>query len=296
MLSVYAGTNVYFHCKCKFPSIGSTYYRYEPRRNIQMKWTLPNGEQADNRSPALSGRAYAFYNGTLVVRRIQDTDRGVYVCLSKDIHQRVIRTEVTVGVIATLPSLRQRLYQTVRVHLGRPATVDCSAVGHPKPQISWRLPDGRSLSIGARSRSYAVDFSGRLIVKRAHMDNIGKYVCVARNSRGQVERTVQIKPFYTRPRIVKSPRRWIGVRSGNSVRLPCTAVGFPKPKIRWSTPQLGHMRQNQVVRDSYGNRVAIYDSGTLVIHRATKSDTGYYTCTATNYKGNKRIRLRLTVY
>ena len=52
----------------------------------------------------------------------------------------------------------------------------------------------------------------------------------------------------------------------------------------------------QVLRDSYGSRMALYNSGTLQIYRITAKDKGYFQCVATNTRGTKRISVYLNVY
>jgi len=261
-----------------------------------MSWILPNGEKADINRPGLGGRAYTFYNGTLLVRRITEEDKGTYVCISTDIHGRSIRTENLVRVYTTLPMLRQSYSQTVRASLGRTIKTDCSATGYPKPKITWRFPDGRTVSLGYYSRNLVVDQQGRLILKRLTPQNVGRYLCVAENSRGKVQRVVYIKPHQTKPRIIRIPSKWNGVRAGKHIRFPCQAVGYPKPVIGWRTPGFGYVKQNKVIRDYYGTKMVLLNSGTLIINRASLKDRGYYYCIARNSRGIKKVPIRLNVY
>ena len=90
---MYAGADAYLHCKCKLPPIYRG-RRNDPRDRPVMEWNLPNGEWVNVLNPALDGRAFAYFNGTLVVRRAEIKDEGDYVCYMSDAYQRCLPCKV----------------------------------------------------------------------------------------------------------------------------------------------------------------------------------------------------------
>ena len=81
-----AGGDAYLHCACKLPPIPGR--NQDPRDRPFMEWRLPGGDWVNVLNPALNGRAFAYFNGTLVVRRAEVTDVGEYVCYMSDTYQR----------------------------------------------------------------------------------------------------------------------------------------------------------------------------------------------------------------
>ena len=76
---------------------------------------------------------------------------------------------------------------SVTVTKHQTATFYCSAVGNPKPSISWSKLNG--------SDQMRVNRSGqqdKLEIKNAAYIDSGKYACTARNVLGQDQRTVEL--------------------------------------------------------------------------------------------------------
>ena len=65
------------------------------------------------------------------------------------------------------------------------------------------------------------------------------------------------------------------VQLGQTVKLDCTAGGYPEPTIGWS--RVEHVTQSSDV----------VTNGSLIIDRVTKEDEGQYFCIAKNALGKK---------
>ncbi|ROT64498.1 putative Down syndrome cell adhesion molecule-like protein Dscam2 [Penaeus vannamei] len=71
------------------------------------------------------------------------------------------------------------------------------------------------------------------------------------------------------------------------VSLPCGAVGVPEPVLKWSHERLE-------IPDTHP-RFTVQPDGTLTLTDIQRSDSGRYTCTASNHHGDDSVTYNLTV-
>ncbi|XP_023225164.1 Down syndrome cell adhesion molecule-like [Centruroides sculpturatus] len=70
-----------------------------------------------------------------------------------------------------------------------------------------------------------------LIFNNINIEDAGNYTCIASNKFGSVNHTSLLA--------VEAPPRWISepqdidITSGNSIKIKCSATGFPIPKVSW---------------------------------------------------------------
>ena len=76
---------------------------------------------------------------------------------------------------------------SVTVTKHQTATFYCSAVGNPKPSVSWSKLNGSDLVKVNRNGQ-----QDKLEIKNAAYSDSGKYVCTARNVLGQEQRTAEL--------------------------------------------------------------------------------------------------------
>jgi Leucine-rich repeat (LRR) protein len=81
----------------------------------------------------------------------------------------------------------------VSVAIGVDSTfsIDCRAIGRPRPRIHWILPNGRVVNVsaaaptaGSRRERLDVDATGTLTISGFRLTDYGTYTCVAMNDRG----------------------------------------------------------------------------------------------------------------
>ncbi|CAM1323226.1 Uncharacterised protein r2_g3170 [Pycnogonum litorale] len=72
-------------------------------------------------------------------------------------------------------------------------TLECRAIGLPRPEISWITPTGRKLTRNGRSRRISVTDQGSLDIKYTRLIHDGQYTCSARNSNGIYNATVALE-------------------------------------------------------------------------------------------------------
>ncbi|XP_074498347.1 immunoglobulin superfamily member 10 [Sebastes fasciatus] len=153
-----------------------------PRPRIH--WTIPGGHTLTR--PQVLGRYQLLENGTLVVQGTTLHDRGNYICRARsDVGEAVLT--VPVIIIAYPPRITTGPPPSVRVVTGTPIQLNCAAIGIPKPEITWELPDRSVLSAAEQGRPMGSELlhpQGTLIIQRPKASDSGTYKCLAKNHLG----------------------------------------------------------------------------------------------------------------
>ncbi|XP_073954597.1 hemicentin-1-like isoform X1 [Choristoneura fumiferana] len=165
---------------------------------------------------------------------VQLKDSGEYRCVAENSAGRDERTMMV--TVLTAPEIERSTPSIIRVKENTTISIPCRlSNGFPKPTITWWYMDANSTEYAAIPDSNA-DF---LHLEHIQLTKAGHYKCVARNTVGHTDKDVQI--------IVEAPARIVfippnspfyeGVEGDVVMRLPCTAVGFPKPSVSWIVDQ-----------------------------------------------------------
>ncbi|KAL4647022.1 immunoglobulin superfamily member 10 [Arapaima gigas] len=175
-----SGEPLYLHCLAD----GS------PRPHI--RWTLPGGRVLSG--PQTSGRYLLLENGTLIVRDSTFHDRGNYLCGAKNEAGEDLLA-VPVIVVAYPPRITMGPPRSFRGPAGQPVQLSCAAVGLPRPEIVWQLPDHTVLSpttAGQATGNKQILLPGTLIIQRPTVSDSGPYRCTAKNPMGADSRVTYI--------------------------------------------------------------------------------------------------------
>uniref|UniRef100_A0A8C2WF51 Ig-like domain-containing protein n=1 Tax=Cyclopterus lumpus TaxID=8103 RepID=A0A8C2WF51_CYCLU len=135
----------------------------------KIHWTIPGGHTLSR--PQVLGRYQLLENGTLVVQDTTLHDRGNYICRAWSDAGEAVLT-VPVIIIAYPPRITSGPPPSLRAVTGTPIQLNCAAIGIPKPEITWELPDRSILS------------AGTLIIQRPKASDSGTYKCLAKNHLG----------------------------------------------------------------------------------------------------------------
>ncbi|KAH0618306.1 hypothetical protein JD844_017377 [Phrynosoma platyrhinos] len=217
-------------------------------------------------------------HGSLVIISPTVDDTGLYECTAsneagKD--QRTIALTVQVP-----PSLADEATDLLVTKLS-PVVIPCTASGVPTPAIHWTKNGIKLLPLG---NGYRILASGAVEIMAAKLDHAGKYTCTAHNAAGFAHRHVALH-VQVPPTVRPHPEEYVVVMD-KPVTLLCEAGGYPAPEIAWH-------KDGQQVTESMRQR--ILSTGSLQIAFAHPSDTGRYTCTATNVAGSSSSNMELTV-
>ena len=78
----------------------------------------------------------------------------------------------------------------------------------------------------------------------------------------------------------------ISVSLGRPIRIPCSAVGHPRPTIMWQ-------KNNQILSQQMG--YSILENGMLMINSTELSHTGRYICIAQSRAGTDVLRVDVVI-
>ncbi|XP_042644618.1 matrix-remodeling-associated protein 5 isoform X2 [Tyto alba] len=166
-----------------------------PNQRAQISWTLPSGMVLD--APQAVGRFSLLENGSLTVREASVFDRGTYLCkVSTEYGTSVMN--VPVIVIAYPPRITSEPAPVIYARPGNSVKLNCMAIGIPKAEITWELPDKSHLTTGPQSRLYGNKFlhpQGSLVIQQSTQRDAGFYKCTAKNILGSDSKTTYIHIF-----------------------------------------------------------------------------------------------------
>ncbi|NXC42556.1 MXRA5 protein, partial [Penelope pileata] len=167
----------------------------QTNQRAHISWTLPNGMVLD--APQAVGRFSLLENGSLTVREASVFDRGTYLCkVSTEYGTSVMN--VPVIVIAYPPRITSEPAPVIYARPGNSVKLNCMAIGIPKAEITWELPDKSHLTTGAQSRLYGNKFlhpQGSLVIQQSSQRDAGFYKCTAKNILGSDTKTTYIHIF-----------------------------------------------------------------------------------------------------
>ncbi|XP_048397529.1 immunoglobulin superfamily member 10 [Stegostoma tigrinum] len=176
-----SGDALYLHCSAN------------GRPTPKIVWTVPSGYILNR--PQINPRYILFENGTLVVREMSVRDRGNYIC--KAYNNAGDDSSVTsVIVIAYPPRITNGPPKSVQAFAGRAVQLNCMAIGIPRPEIVWELPNHRVLSTFSKGRSTSSELlhpQGTLVIQKLLAKDSGTYKCTAKSQLGSDSRLTYIQ-------------------------------------------------------------------------------------------------------
>uniref|UniRef100_A0A1I7ZQQ0 Down syndrome cell adhesion molecule-like protein Dscam2 n=1 Tax=Steinernema glaseri TaxID=37863 RepID=A0A1I7ZQQ0_9BILA len=231
-----------------------------------------------------AGRILVLSNGSLAIENVASADEGKYQCVVHvtTLQENVKTTWTFLSRRATLQlaSLSEFEIQPENrsVYKGDSVVFQCVVDSQPTAAVEWFHND-RPLKMHEGISILPV--SSTLEISDAQFQHKGSYHCVARN--GDSSKKSQVATLEvaedTRMAVSEPPRFVIEPQSrvvveGQAVILECVANGWPKTNVKWlkdsSTVELG------------SDRIRKAGSSSLLILNVNLSDSGVYTCRASN--------------
>ncbi|XP_067825529.1 hemicentin-1-like [Heptranchias perlo] len=207
---------------------------------------------------------------------------GQYTCVATNsIGDKSKNYHLGVLVTPRIPSVgKDGVPEDVVVIVNNPTSLVCEAVAYPSPTITW-LKDGIPFKA---SRNIHLLPGGRgLQILNVQEEDAGRYSCVVTNVAGEAVKDYELKVFIP-PLIVKDDEMAGGFRAtqvktkvNTTLTLTCESWAVPTPAVRW-------YKDGQLLAGT--EHFQILDEGhVLQIKHTRVSDTGRYTCVATNVAG-----------
>ncbi|XP_059502044.1 peroxidasin homolog isoform X2 [Stegostoma tigrinum] len=221
-------------------------------------------------------------DGTLMIQNAQESDQGTYQCMAKN----ELGEATTQGVLLryfgspTKPSFVIQP-QNTEVLVGSSITLECSAIGHPQPRITWTKGNGELLPAHSR---YTTTPSGGLFIRNVTLQDHGQFICHASNNQDSIQSSASII-VQAPPRFTVAPKDQ-EVIEGHTVDFDCVAEGNPIPVIAWT--KAGGQLPND-------RRHAVLPTGTLRIVEVAAHDQGQYECQAISVVQVKLVPVQLKV-
>ncbi|TSK17986.1 Matrix-remodeling-associated protein 5 [Bagarius yarrelli] len=265
-----------------------------PNPNIQ--WALPDGTMVNSimKSDSISNpskRYVVFDNGTLFFNDVGMHIEGDYTCYAEN---QIGKDEmkIHIKVVADVPVIKNKTFEVIRVIYGDSVSLKCNAKGQPNPQILWFSPSNRE--IPSASDQYLIHNDGTLVIQKVQRFDGGNYTCLARNRAGQDRKVARLEILVSPPAIngLRGYTNSLKVAAIKNQRklIHCEASGTPVPNVLWVLPE------NVILpAPYYGNRMTVYQNGTLDIHSVKVTDKAKLTCIARNEGGEARLIVQLDV-
>uniref|UniRef100_A0A915J7K3 Ig-like domain-containing protein n=1 Tax=Romanomermis culicivorax TaxID=13658 RepID=A0A915J7K3_ROMCU len=169
--------------------------------------------------------------------------------------------------------------------------ITCDTESSPQASIQWTfnnqdVGDRQNIQILNSGRQLRI-VSAEIFNKGRYIEDEGLYTCRVSNRAG--ENTVDIKvTALEKPSIVMNENhQTVTAVENSSIVLKCPTTGLPKPTVSWL--------KNGFPFIFTPDSKVLFDGQELQISRANASDSGHYSCIATNEGGSADMSYSLEV-
>lgn len=183
-------------------------------------------------------------------------------------------------------------FEDVKAVEGSPATLEAKVLGFPSPQVLW-FKDGTPLH-PTQTLNFVNKPNGviGLCIDPVKPQDAGCYKIVIGNSEGEVEKKVNVEvvPQSAKPTFVADLQDIQSVE-GYPVKMNVKVVGFPPPALKWyhNGEEIGAMDKRFAIIENPDK------STSLIIEKATPSDSGLFEVAAVNDKGKITSKGKLCI-
>ncbi|XP_072119674.1 B-cell receptor CD22-like isoform X4 [Mobula birostris] len=212
-------------------------------------------------------------DGILLFQSISQSDSGFYGCTATNYLGSQSSEAVEISVQYAPKNVNIKMENRSEIKEGDEVSLSCAGNSNPEATYSWYK----------RDKGQVQDYNsndGILLFQSISQSNAGLYSCVATNYLGRqsseaVEILVQYAPRNTT--IYVEDRTEMDIKEGDNISLLCSSRSYPEATYTWYRRN----KDNSHIINLNSTR------GTLVFHSISRSNSGLYTCTASNYLGKQ---------
>ncbi|XP_076348173.1 cell adhesion molecule Dscam1-like [Tachypleus tridentatus] len=261
--------------RCNIPSFVKEYVTVTSwERGDELKITS-NGERG--------GRYLIFPSGELHIQEANSKDGfKTYRCITKNSITGEVKTSETAGklVVSDDHSNRSPRINHIQTRVDTRSEEDiilpCAAQGYPPPTYTWYryTTDFHAIMTPIIFGGRLGKIGGSLLLRKATVEDSGKYVCLVNNSNGQEKAEIDLTVRETlHVRVVPVVHT---VDVGKSVVFQCNISGRPVNFVTWKKDHQQLSRAN--------SRVHLVSRDVLEVRHVRREDKGLYQCIAYNDK------------
>uniref|UniRef100_A0A663MW05 Protein tyrosine kinase 7 (inactive) n=1 Tax=Athene cunicularia TaxID=194338 RepID=A0A663MW05_ATHCN len=213
----------------------------------------------------------------LVFTSITETDAGTYTCHAAN-KAGEKKQELSITV-ATVPKWVE-MPKDSQLEESKPGYLHCLSKASLKPTITW-YRNGVSISEDSR---FEISENGTLRINNVEVYDGTMYKCVSSTPAGSIEGYARVHVL-EKLKFTPPPQPLQCMEFDKEVTVSCSATGREKPIIQWTKTD----------GSSLPSHVS-HNAGILSFHKVSRSDSGNYTCIASNSpQGEIRATVQLVV-
>uniref|UniRef100_A0A0N5ADG6 Ig-like domain-containing protein n=1 Tax=Syphacia muris TaxID=451379 RepID=A0A0N5ADG6_9BILA len=181
----------------------------------------------------------------------------------------------------TAPPRVMKTPSIIEVHEGHNVTLQCNAVGSPKPTVIWRRQDRQLIRFnGATGYGTTIYNGSTLTISRVSRKHMAEYVCTASNGIPpdavfNIRLHVLFKPN------VKAKVRTVSVPYGGQVNMVCNVEAWPSADVTWSKNGAEILDSEKFVF-TIDRREKYFSLHILTVKSVSSDEYDVYRCTAKN--------------
>ncbi|NXC95091.1 TITIN protein, partial [Certhia familiaris] len=222
----------------------------------------------------------------LHVLEVDTEDSGEYICEAKNDAGKDICSSVV--TVKESPYFSKE-FQSMEVLKDSDVVLECEVLGTPPFEVFW-VKDDKPVRSSKKHRISIEKSVISLHVFRFDASDVGEYQCRVTNDVGSClcRSEVTLKDLIIPPKFTKKLKKMDSIK-GSFVHLECIVSGSHPISIQW-------YKDGQEITASEKHKYSFHDNTAfLEINKLEGTDSGSYTCEATNKAGSNQCSGFLTV-
>lgn len=236
-------------------------------------------------------------DGSLNFAMVTVNNNGAYKCIATNVAGNITyQTKLTVLVPPKFEDFHYEGsgevdFDSPKVIVNQSLTLYCPATADPPPLITW-LKDGKEIPANELGTRIIISNDKKsLTIKSATIEDTARFMCVASNIAGELDRTFDVQvqvPPKIGPNSVSKGK--LSVILDNYLYIDCPATGIPPPTVTW------FKNGEPIDFESVKNIQVLGGNRRLKISNAKLSDKGLYKCVAQNEAGKVNKQYDVNIY